>query len=313
MRIAVIGALGGLGANVVRDALARGHRVRALVRRDPPFDAPAGVDWVRGDAHDVDTVAALVRGCDALAHCANVNIGPTWANTVLGMLDTAIAGCRRHDTKLVFPANVWVFGRGRPGERVDEQVPFSPCSDKGRVRAEQERRIRVSGIRHVMVRLPEFYGPHVVTLTGPMFRAALRGDTVRWFGDLDAEVEFVFMPDGARALVEVAAARGIDRDVFHLPGATPTTPRALLGEAIRQAGSASKLRALPPWLVRTAGVFAPKARAFADILHLWEHPIVLDGGKYRAQFGELPATPYDDGIAHTLAWLREHIDVPMYY
>ena len=34
-----------------------------------------------------------------------------------------------------------------------------------------EQRIRLAGVRWAMVRLPEFYGPSVVTLTARVFRA----------------------------------------------------------------------------------------------------------------------------------------------
>lgn len=313
VRIAVTGALGGLGSNVVLAAAERGHSVRALTRRDPQADAPARVEWIRGDANDPAAMDTLLRGCDALLHCVNVGFGDGWAHDVLQMLDVAIAGCRRRDVRLVFPANVWVFGRGRRGVHVDEDAAIAPCSAKGEARAEQERRIRSSGVRWSMLRLPEFYGPGVTTLTGPMFRDAVLGRAVRWFGKLDAEVEFVFMPDGARALVDLATASAGERACFHFPGADAITPRAFLGEVIAQAGATAKLRGHPPWLVRSIAPFSRAARGFADILHLWEDPILLDGSRYAAAFGPPPRTPYAEGITATLAWTRTHLDVRMHY
>ena len=56
-----------------------------------------------------------------------------------------------------------------------------------------------------MVRLPEYYGPQVVTLTAQIFRAALRGARTLWPGPLGAEVELVFMPDAAEALLFLAS------------------------------------------------------------------------------------------------------------
>lgn len=68
------------------------------------------------------------------------------------------------------------------------------------------------------------------------------------------------------------------------------------------------MRALPAALVRAAGVAHPMARQFADILHLWEDPVLLDGAKIRRRF-----TPYAEGIEQTLAWLRANPDARMYY
>jgi hypothetical protein len=67
-----------------------------------------------------------------------------------------------------------------------------------------EQTLRDSGCRFCMVRLPEFYGPHVVTLTAQVFRAARGGASTLWPGPLGVEVEFVFMPDATPATAEVA-------------------------------------------------------------------------------------------------------------
>ena len=75
-----------------------------------------------------------------------------------------------------------------------------------------------------MVRLPEFYGPSVVTLTARVFRAALGDRRAMWPGPSEVAIELIYMPDAARALVEIATAADCDGAVFHLPGAR-TTPR----------------------------------------------------------------------------------------
>ena len=311
--LAVTGALGGLGANVVREAVATGMEVRALVRRDPGSAAPKGVTYVRGDAGNVKDMAALVRGADAVLHCANVNITQDWAATVLRLIDVALEACVGEGVRLVFPANVWVFGRGEPGVRFPESRAVAPISAMGRARAEQEKRIRESKAPFAMVRLPEFYGPHVVTLTGPPLRAATLGKTVQWFGKPDVDVELVFMPDGARAMVAVASNAAAEGHCFHVPGARAITPRAYFAEAIRQTSGRSGFRCVPAWAVRLAGrVYAP-ARAFADIVHLWEDPVLLDGSSYEKTIGPLPRTPYEEGIARTLEWIAANPGVKMYY
>ena len=65
-RSLVTGATGKVGGAVARALLERGDEVRALVR-DPARAAgvlPAGVELVRGDVTEPDTVAAAVRGCE---------------------------------------------------------------------------------------------------------------------------------------------------------------------------------------------------------------------------------------------------------
>ncbi len=119
------------------------------------------------------------------------------------------------------------------------------------------------------------------------------------------------MPDAATVLVEVGLADGVDAELFHLPGVAHTTARRFLDRAIESARGGS-FSVMPAALVRTGSLVHPLARAFADILHLWEHPILLDGAKLRARFPDLRMTSYDDGIAATIAWHRAHPDARTY-
>jgi nucleoside-diphosphate-sugar epimerase len=312
MRVLVTGGAGGLGSNVVALAAARGLEVRALVRNPARAAKIEGVEWIAGDALDTRKLREAADGCAALFHMVNVNITKDWIKTTAALLEAAIEACRATGARLVFPANVWVFGRGERGKKIAEDAPYAPCSSKGLARQHKEERIRASGIRHVMVRLPEFYGPHVQTLTGPPLLAISQRKRGMWLGPADLDVEFVYMPDAARALLTIGLAERVDGEVFHYAGAAPITPREFFSIAQEVAGGGG-IRVLPAALVRAIGLAYGPARAFADILHLWTDPIVLDGEKLSARFPDLAPTPYRDGIETTLAWLRAHPDAPMYW
>jgi nucleoside-diphosphate-sugar epimerase len=304
MRIAVLGAGGGLGRNVVDTALAEGHDVVALVRDPKKAELPDDVTAVIGDATRLDDVVGAMTGASATMFCVNPPFG-TWLTTFRPLLDCAIAGARQTNTRLVFPANVWIYGPGRANELIDESRTASPTSQRGKLRAEMEQRIRAAGIRYAMVRLPEFFGPSVVSLTARVFRAALANRHALWPGPLDIETEFVYMPDAARALVEVGTAANCDAVVFHLPGVR-TTPRRFIELVYQAAGRNLRALGIPPWLLSALGAFDATARGAADIAHLWSHPILLDGRRYTAQFGVVPLTPLPEAIMATLAWHRAH-------
>jgi nucleoside-diphosphate-sugar epimerase len=209
----------------------------------------------------------------------------------------------------VFPGNVWVFGRGRPGVKVAEDHPVAPCSDKGAARAACEAALRASGARSVIVRLPEFFGPFVTTLTGPPLAALAKGGTATWFGPPDVPVELGYMPDAGRALLAAALAEGVDGATFHWPGHV-VTPRAFL-EAARARAGGGRARFVPTWVVRAAGLFSGRAKGFADILHLWEDPVVQDGARWRARFGS-EGTSLEAALDATLAWHRANPDAWMH-
>lgn len=295
--------------------------MRALVRNPARARFGDGVEVIAGDALDAASVTRAAEGCDALFHMVNVNFSADWVQSTSTMLDAAIAACRATNARLVFPANVWVFGPGTAGQRLNESAPFAPASIKGGARAAKEERIRASGVRYTMLRLPEFYGPHVGTLTGPPLMRIAHGRAGSWFGPPDVEVEFVFMPDAAEALLTLGFADDakVNGEVFHFAGArvdgTATgaiTPRAFLRTAIEIAcmGGAHHL---PGWVVRVAAVGWSQAREFADIFHLWTKPVLLDGTKLATKFPDVKTTSYRDGLRHTIEWLRAHPDAPMHF
>lgn len=78
LTLAVIGATGRTGIPLTRQAIGRGHTVRALVRSPGKRGAlPDGVEVVAGDALDAAAVAALVDGADvALDVSGPVRGGP---------------------------------------------------------------------------------------------------------------------------------------------------------------------------------------------------------------------------------------------
>lgn len=72
MKVAVTGASGLVGTQVVRSARAAGHDVRAVVRRPATWSSEPDVEVVQGDLADPAAMARAVRGCEAVVHCAAV-------------------------------------------------------------------------------------------------------------------------------------------------------------------------------------------------------------------------------------------------
>lgn len=131
VRMTVLGAAGGLGRNVVEAAARAGHKVRALVRqmRVDPF--PSAVEVVQGDAFRQNDVNRALQGVDATYFCLNPRFS-RWLEDFPPLLSTTIVAARETGTRLVFPANVWIYGPGRPGQMVDETRAPSPTSQRGR-------------------------------------------------------------------------------------------------------------------------------------------------------------------------------------
>lgn len=67
MRIALIGATGNIGTEIAKEALRRGHEVTAIVRNPEKVPSEAGMTARKGDVHDPEGLATILRGHDAVA------------------------------------------------------------------------------------------------------------------------------------------------------------------------------------------------------------------------------------------------------
>src|SRR6267142_2773442 len=103
----VTGASGFIGANLVHELVARGHKVRALLRSGSDTRGLAGVEYerVEGDITDRGWLKEMMFGCDWCFHVAASyhlwlkDYGPMYAANVEGtrnILETAASvGCSR--------------------------------------------------------------------------------------------------------------------------------------------------------------------------------------------------------------------------
>ena len=133
MRALVTGANGLLGANLVRELLARGHEVRAMVRRSSNVQglAGVGVPLVYGDVRVADELKSAAEDCDVIFHTAAVFA--YWGYTRDVMMETATSGIvNALDAakavgvkRVVLTSSTSVFG-GSDGPKVlDENAPLN--------------------------------------------------------------------------------------------------------------------------------------------------------------------------------------------
>lgn len=76
MKIALIGATGFVGSAILKEALDRGHEVTAIVRKPEKLPHHAKLRSQKGDVYNINEVARLVAGHDAVISAFN----PGWTN-----------------------------------------------------------------------------------------------------------------------------------------------------------------------------------------------------------------------------------------
>jgi dihydroflavonol-4-reductase len=126
MTVAVTGASGHVGGNLVRALLAQGRRVRVLARRDRRAFDGLDVEIVEGDLFDETSLARLVDGARTVFHlAARISIvGPEGGlverTNVLGARNVADACLAAGVGRLVHASSIHAFSTHPNGEVVDE-------------------------------------------------------------------------------------------------------------------------------------------------------------------------------------------------
>lgn len=74
MKIAVLGASGRAGSEIVKELAARGHAVVGIARNPAKIPTIDGVEAVAGDASDPAALAPLIRGSDAVISALHFDV-----------------------------------------------------------------------------------------------------------------------------------------------------------------------------------------------------------------------------------------------
>ncbi len=170
MEILITGATGKVGSRLSKHLAQRGDRVRALVR-DPARAGDltqAGVELTQGDLLDAASLAAAVRGVDAVVHCAAFFRGASaeQAHAVndLGTQQLARAALAASVKRFVFTSTGLVYGP-KGGRMVNEDEPCAPTLPYPQSKLAAEHfLLALAGLDVRVLRLPFVYGdgdPHV--------------------------------------------------------------------------------------------------------------------------------------------------------
>lgn len=140
MKCFVTGASGFIGANLVHELVARGHRVKALLRPEADLRGLAGVDFERvaGDVSDREKLQQAMGGCDWCFHVAASyhlwlrDYRPMYAANVDGTRNVLEAAGGAGCSRIVYTSTVGCVGLPAPsGPPTDETAMVTEEKLKG--------------------------------------------------------------------------------------------------------------------------------------------------------------------------------------
>jgi nucleoside-diphosphate-sugar epimerase len=218
MHALVTGAGGFLGRYIVEALVARGDRVRGFARGEYPDIKSLGVEMIRGDLADRETVIAACQGIDCVFHVASrVGIWGPWREyysaNVIGT-QNVVDACRANGVgRLVFTSSPSVTFDGRDQCGVDESAPYptrwlahyphsKALAEQAVLAANSDDGLRTCSLRPHLV-----WGPRDHHLTARLVQRA-RSGRLRCVGDGANLVDVTYVENAAEAHVRAADALG---------------------------------------------------------------------------------------------------------
>lgn len=326
MKVLVTGGGGFLGGAIIDQLLARGCAVRSFARGDYPELVAKGVQSIRGDLSNGESITAAVAGCDAVIHtAAKAGVWGSYESyfeaNVTGTRNVILA-CKAHAIpKLVYTSTPSVTFAGADEDGVDESMPYAETflCHYAETKAQAERDVLAANggtLSTVALRPHLIWGPgdhHLV----PRVVERARAGKLKLVGDGRNRVDATYIDNAAAAhlcaldaLTPEAACAG---RAYYISNGEPVPMGDLLNQILAAAGLPPVRRHVPPAVAYFAGALLEK---IYGALGKEEEPIMtrfvakqlatahwFDIGAARRDLGYSPEITMAEGMKRLAAWL----------
>lgn len=302
----VIGATGSVGGEAAAALLARGWTVRGL-HRDPVRAARDAVgleriEWVKGDALSAADVVAAARGASVIVHAANPPGYRNWAGLVLPMMEATIAAAKATGARVILPGNVYNYGPDA-FPLLREDSPQHPGTRKGAIRVKLEERLATSGVRSLVVRAGDFFGPISGSswLTEGLVAKDKPLKSVSYPGPRHIRHNWAYLPDLAATLARLAEIEATLPEVaLYNFGGHQLTGDEIIAALEQVAGRRLAVKRLPWLALRAISPFVETLREMLEMRYLWDNAVLLDNARLVKTLGVEPHTPLETALKTTL-------------
>jgi dTDP-glucose 4,6-dehydratase len=310
----VTGGAGFIGSNFVRLALAQSPDLRIvtidLLTYAGNLENLAGVPedrhtFVRADVTDPEAMArAIPAGADAVinfaaeTHVDRSILGPVaFARTnVVGTQVLLEAARARGVTRFLQVSTDEVYGSLAPdAPAFTEDHPLAPSSPYAASKAGADLLVlaahRTYGQDVVITRCSNNYGPYQFPekLIPLMLSNALEDKPLPVYGDGRQVRDWIYTDDHSRAIL-AAAARGRPGRVYNIGAKSERHNIDVVRGILRELGK-------PESLIRHVTDRPGHDRRYA-----------IDPRRAQEELGWRPETDFDEGLARTIRWYRDHAD-----
>ncbi|MGN7252238.1 NAD-dependent epimerase/dehydratase family protein [Arthrobacter sp. SAFR-014] len=304
----VVTGAGPVGWTVAEQLAGQGKRVRVLTRSGSGPNHPL-VEKLQADVSNPGLLGEAFAGAAAVFHCIHGSSysAAAWQRELPAAEQAVLAAAGEAGAVVVFPESLYSYSN--PQEVMTEHNPREATGGKRGVRTALLQAREASATGTVSVVAGDFFGPRVRTAHAGerMVPAVLARRPLQVVGSADQPHSFTYVPDLAAAMIGAAAKPGLWNRVLHAPTNPPLTQRRIAEAFAAAAGTPlPKVRAVPGWVLRTAGLFSADMRELSDMLYQFQRPFVMDSRASEEELGLRP-TPLHEATKATVEWWRSEL------
>ena len=310
MRLLVTGGAGFIGANFVQHVLAE-HPSDEIVTFDAltyagnlanlePVLADRRHRFVRGDIADPAAVQAALAGVDAIVNIAaeshvdrSIAGADEFLRTNVVGTQVLLDAARAAGVRLLQVSTDEVYGSLGPTGAFSETSPLKPSSPYAASKASADLLVLAAchthGLDAVITRCSNNYGPYQFPekLIPLFITNALADEPLPLYGDGKNVRDWIHVEDHCRAL-DLVLRRGRAGAIYNVGGGNERRNEEIAATILATLGK-------PSSLVRYVTDRPGHDRRYA-----------IDATALARELGFTPRHRFDDGIAATIAWYRQH-------
>jgi nucleoside-diphosphate-sugar epimerase len=292
----ILGSGGGIGIPLAKELNSYTNHIR-LVSRNPK-EVNEYDELFPTDLNDISQIDKAIAGSDIVY----VTVGfeyrlKVWQRVWPAFMQEVINSCKKHNTKLVFFDNIYVYSKTSV-PFMTEDSKIDPPSEKGKIRKKLHEMImnevEKKNLTALIARAADFYGPDNKNsaLRIMVTDNLLKGKKAQAFGNINKIHTYTFTPDAAKATAILGNSPDAFNQVWHLP----TTKEKLttlnwLELIAKELNAELKVQTIPKWMIKALGIFIPLMREFPEMLYQNEQDYILDSTKFEKRFNILATSP----------------------
>ncbi len=296
----ILGSGGGIGMPLAKELTKYTSQIR-LVSRNPK-KVNESDELFPLDVNDLIRIDQAIVGSEVVY----VTIGfpyqlKIWKEIWPAFMQTVIDSCKKHNAKLVFVDNVYMYAKSAI-PNMTEDSPILPPSKKGEIRRQIHEMImnevEKKNINALIARSADFYGPNNKNsaLSIMVLENLIKGKKAQAMGDLNKIHTYTFTPDAAKATAILGNTADAYNQVWHLPTTNESLSNLNWIELIaNELGVEPKIQNVPAWMIRILGFFIPLMRELPEMNYQLDRDYVFNSSKFEERFG-ISATAPKEGI-----------------